>query len=366
MQSGKLAYIDAVRGCAILLVVLVHQAGAVDHILPLGPIAHQIGQYGHLGVQLFFVASALTLCLSFERRQNEERRLTKFYLRRFFRIAPMYYFAIAIYFVVAKTLTGTIALFTPVNVLANVLFLHGFVPPALNDIVPGGWSIAGEMFFYAWFPFAFLSASWLHERFGLWPIMCFVASVLSLYALAWHIIPILSVYEIERGNVFYYWAPAQVPVFLIGLAGYFAFLRFPPASKSVNSLGFLVLTLATVLMWRSGYVAAFAWVPSLAAISFVFLMRALSLAATLPAWLQAVGRASYSMYILHFLVVWFMAPIIISIVAEIIPSGAAVLAISYPVTAGAAYGLAWVSLRIIEGPGIAAGRQILSSFNSRE
>lgn len=363
MGNAKLAYIDATRGLAILMVVLVHQAATVRSALPIGAVLDQVARYGQLGVQLFFVASALTLCLSFDKRQDEERRLLKFYVRRFFRIAPMYYLAIALYFAVAVLFTGTSERFTPLNVAANLLFVHGFVPPALNDVVPGGWSIAGEMFFYAWFPFAFLISSWMYEKFGLWSICAIAITAFGLYALAWHIIPMFTVYEVERGNVFYYWAPAQVPVFLVGIAAYFLFRRFPPSKAWTNVVCFTVVTAATVVMWRSGYVAAFAWVPGMAAVSFVFLMRALSLARTVPGWLQAVGRASYSMYILHFLVVWFMAPVVVGWAAQFTISGSLVLILSYPLTVVAAYALSWISLRAIENPGISLGRQIIARLN---
>lgn len=364
MENAKLAYIDATRGLAILMVVLVHHAAVVRDVLSIDPVLDQVARYGQLGVQLFFVASALTLCLSFYRRQGEEKRLLKFYARRFFRIAPMYYSAIALYFFVALYITGTEENFTFMNVAANLLFSHGFVPSALNDVVPGGWSIAGEMFFYAWFPFVFMMLAWLSERAGIWLILIISIIVFCIYALAWHIIPIITVYEIERGNVFYYWAPAQVPVFLVGIAAYFLSTRAPPSKGWVNIGGFTVLTAATVLMWRSGYVAAFAWVPSIAAVSFVFLMRALSLANTVPGWLQAVGRASYSMYILHFLVVWFAAPVVVGWVAQFAISGSLVLILTYPLRVVAAYALSRVSMRFIENPGILLGRQVIVRLSS--
>ncbi|WP_370237841.1 acyltransferase family protein [Brevundimonas sp.] len=365
MDSQKLGFIDAVRGIAILLVVLVHQSGAVADVVPLSALGHQIGEYGHMGVQMFFVASALTLGLSYARRRTENQALTRFYLRRLFRIAPMYWLAIGLYFVIATVFIGNSDAFTPVNVAANAVFVHGFVPGAINDVVPGGWSIAGEMFFYSWFPAAFIAASWLYDRHGIWPLMVITGSIFGAYAAAWHLIPEFTVYQITRGNIFYYWAPAQIPVFLIGLTGYFAWRTWAPTNAAVNLAAFMTLTAATVLMWRSGYVAAFAWVPSIAALSFVFLLRGLSTLNRLPSWLQEVGRVSYSMYILHFIVVWFGAPIAISWFAALVPVGDAVLLVTYPVTALVAFCMAWVSTRTIEAWGIAQGRKIIQRMDRR-
>lgn len=366
MDHQKLEFIDAVRGIAILLVVLVHQAGAVDAILPLSVVGRQIGDYGHMGVQMFFVASALTLGLSFARRRSENHALARFYIRRVFRIAPMYWLAIGLYFLVAVFLTGTSEKFTALNVAANVLFVHGFVPSAINDIVPGGWSIAGEMFFYSWFPAVFIGASWIYDRRGVGGLLLVAGTILVAYGAAWHMIPQFTVYEIARGNIFYYWAPAQVPVFIVGLTGYFAWKSWPPARAGINFAAFTVLTAATIVLWRSGYVAAFAWVPSIAAVSFVFLMRGVSTLGRLPSWIQEVGKVSYSMYILHFLVVWFIAPVVIRWIEPVMPFGDLVLGISYPLTAVAAFGLAWLSTRSIEAWGIAQGRKLIQQMSRRE
>src|SRR5690348_13706360 len=89
----KFDYIDAMRGIAILLVILVHSAFDLAIKGPAG----RIGAMGQFGVQMFFVASALTLCLSWEARRDEPHPMKSFLIRRFFRIAPMYYFGIAFY-----------------------------------------------------------------------------------------------------------------------------------------------------------------------------------------------------------------------------------------------------------------------------
>lgn len=38
------------------------------------------------------------------------------------------------------------------EVATIALFVHGFHPQSINSVVPGGWSIAVEMTFYAVFP----------------------------------------------------------------------------------------------------------------------------------------------------------------------------------------------------------------------
>ena len=147
------------------MVILVHSGQRIDGI---SPILKGISAYGQMGVQLFFIASAFTLCLSHEKRKIEKYSLTNFYIRRFFSIAPLYYLGITLYFIIEIT-KGFVShdindsQYSLVNVLANVFFVNGFYPPANNNIVPGGWSIGTEFAFYAIFP----ATLWLAYKWGL-------------------------------------------------------------------------------------------------------------------------------------------------------------------------------------------------------
>lgn len=120
MQTEKLSYIDVLRGIAVLLVISVHHGMLFMQL----PLIHYVSGFGQMGVQLFFVASAYTLCLSASRRTEPARN---FYIRRYFRIAPLYYFAIVLYTIVVYTQatfggadrTADYSLF---NIAANVFF----------------------------------------------------------------------------------------------------------------------------------------------------------------------------------------------------------------------------------------------------
>jgi exopolysaccharide production protein ExoZ len=87
----RLGYIDALRGYAILGVIVVHVAQCVPRLeWPLSLVASQ----GARGVQLFFVVSGLTLMLSWHARNDG---IAAFYVRRVFRIVPMFWLAIALF-----------------------------------------------------------------------------------------------------------------------------------------------------------------------------------------------------------------------------------------------------------------------------
>lgn len=350
LPTRRFGHIDLARGFAILLVILVHQFRATEAVVQLDPITSAVGAYGQMGVQLFFIASALTLCMS----QSRSKR--GFYIRRLFRIAPLYYCAIVLYALVDFLGYGKTGPYTVGNVSANLFFVHGFVPEAINGVVPGGWSIAAEMTFYAVFPFAFAIADRVNRRWGPAPIAWGALGAFALYVTAWHVIPMGSVYTITRNNIFYYWPPAHVIVFWIGMAAYFLNKR---PTLWVDLAGFILPTSAAMMLWGSGYPAAFAIIPGLSALSFVFLINLLARLPERQTIFHAIGRASYSMYVLHFLVVWFVAPVLIDVASRYVP-GALVLAITFPITVAIAFAAASLTKMFIEDPGIEWGRRLLN------
>src|SRR5580658_858049 len=149
--TNRFDYLTALRGWAASGVVLVHMYALPTPKPALSPILVPLVWGGLLGVPLFYVLSAFTLSLSASRRGGEP--IVDFYIRRFFRIAPLFYVMIGVY------------LYTfgekPVSVvLANLLFVNNFMLPddAYASIVAAGWSISVEMLFYAVFPVFFLVA----------------------------------------------------------------------------------------------------------------------------------------------------------------------------------------------------------------
>jgi len=87
-EVPKYDYIDALRGLAVLGVVSVHTTQLVR---PASAGLQTLATAGGSGVQLFYLASALTLFLSLATRKSTERNSTlKFFIRRYFRIAPCF------------------------------------------------------------------------------------------------------------------------------------------------------------------------------------------------------------------------------------------------------------------------------------
>lgn len=145
---NRYAFIDALRGYAILAVIAFHVSYNVTN---LDANVRQFASAGAAGVQLFFVVSALTMMLSWQARADGIRA---FYVRRLFRIAPMFWLSIPVFL----ALRGFIPTQWSTNgtswgdVFASILFINGWHPDSINNVVFGGWSIAVEMTFYLVFP----------------------------------------------------------------------------------------------------------------------------------------------------------------------------------------------------------------------
>ena len=364
--NEKLEYIDSARGIAILMVILVHTSLSLPK---LPPWAKEMASYGQLGVQLFFVISAFTLCLSSERRQEESHATSNYLIRRFFRIAPLYYFGILWYFFylsLQRSLKkGAFRIadgYTLPNMLANFSLLHGFYPPANNSIVPGGWSIGTEVAFYVCFPLLFLVFGKLSQRSTARFLL------LSLLVIGGH-------YLLERGYLL--WSGAsldnnsflydnllnQLPVFLLGILAYFLTRHhgFAGLPLVVNLFFLCIFAWLTGILWHMelSVVQPFMLVPLTAALAFVFLVNLLAQTPRLnPRFLQRIGQVSYSMYILHFLFAWDGMQLINRQLGD---NGNQILrlGIYYLLTVALTFFFALITEKLIEQPGIRAGRQLV-------
>ncbi|WP_298848853.1 acyltransferase [uncultured Ruegeria sp.] len=208
--------LDALRGIAAVAVVFVHAV----HIHPLG-VEHKdwSTDYFSMGVPLFFIISAFSMSLAYPGGVSLDRSWT-YALRRFFRIAPLFYvMLIAWLYAGVQAETGTI--------LKNVTFLFGFVPNEQTSLVPAGWSIGVEVIFYLLFPFLW---AWRN----IW-----AALLLFLIAcLGWAAINLNSQGEVPD---YYYWTNflTNAPFFALGLIAWCIYQT--TKASLMRPLGFLAL-----------------------------------------------------------------------------------------------------------------------------
>ncbi|WP_300493020.1 acyltransferase [uncultured Methylophaga sp.] len=230
--------LDGVRGLAVIIVLLSHTSGR-DQTL------HSSLDFlgiGHVGVYLFFVLSGYLLMnnLLIEFKNNGSISLNKYFVRRFFRIAPLYYLVITYVFIL-QIYSGEI----------NTKYLH------INDGLQGYikhlifykgdsvfWTIPTEVFFYLLLPLIFIFSIKFHERwiilmsglvifFGIWTLLS-ISKIVD-----W--IPQPKIIDIKQGSQF-------LEVFLIGCMA--AFLKEKKwFNKTVlSSQGIIIINITAIIL----------------------------------------------------------------------------------------------------------------------
>lgn len=105
----KYKFIDTSIALAILLVVLVLTAQCLTN---LDGFTLLLSKYSQMGVKLFFIVSAFTLCLSYKSRIHESKREFKFYYTSIFQFRANVlsgYFTLFFYFFLNSHLSTKIA-----------------------------------------------------------------------------------------------------------------------------------------------------------------------------------------------------------------------------------------------------------------
>jgi exopolysaccharide production protein ExoZ len=345
----RFAYIDALRGYAILGVIVAHTVYNTPY-----PFLDQIASAGARGVQLFFVTSAIALMYAWHAHANGTRN---FYIRRLFRIAPMLWLAIPLTYASNHMTSPEYAASWDqiLAMLATTVFLHGALPQWLNSAVAGSWTIAVEATFYILFPLLVTYITTLPRA-----LVAFCGS-LMLAAAAWPILIYLaeafgSTSVVAKNFAFMSFA-MQAPCFLIGIATYFLIRKTETPRWSPTAAGIISLICIAALMAATKSVLPYiGFALAFGAAAYSLAHRPSLFVNTGMCWLGAI---SYSAYFWHFLVIRALAPLHLNSMVLLVATMAITCALSA------------VTYHFIERPMIAFGARLsqssrLEEFSSRE
>lgn len=370
MEIKKYSFIDALRGWAILGVILVHTS---QSFAPSSALLQKIASQGAFGVQLFYLTSAFTLFLSFNSRQGnlEKKPIQNFYIRRFFRIAPLFYIAIFVYFIKDG--------FSPRHwapdgiqawhVLTTFLFVNGWHPTSINSVVPGCWSVAVEMNFYLFLPFLFRFLNSLNKAIFSVFITLILGLVLSrvteyIYA---PFFPQDQQYLVSAFSSLYS-LHANLSIFCLGFVLYFLFKNLNPVnSKTRNKRQSLVYSAIALYMMTVLPFGGYAYIPQhfLYGISFLIFSYALAiypLNLFVNPVTELIGKLSFSMYLIHFLVIDIASKLFLIPISQM-PHNLSFFLAFILVTSLTTL-LSKVTYLFIEKPGQRLGKYIIS-FNKK-
>src|SRR6478609_6857089 len=139
-RRGLLPGLHGLRAMAAIMVLLFH-LHAIPHLAVPGLLPWIATHFG-LGVHLFFALSAFSLAWA---NPQAASRPGPYLVKRFFRIAPLYWLlATLILLVGGWPGTG--------RVLAEYGFAFNFIPGWQGGLVPAGWTVGVEMPFYVLLP----------------------------------------------------------------------------------------------------------------------------------------------------------------------------------------------------------------------
>ena len=349
--------IHGLRGIAALAVVLFH----LIHVGGVSPpnLFEFIGRDFGYSVHLFFILSAFSLMYSTEPWINRPDWLANYFIKRFFRIAPLFYFMIALWIAAGLFKVGVLK--DPVEIILNLTFTFGFVP--FSGFVWGGWSVGVEMIFYAVFPVVLLLIRTHRAALLLLIISIIVSSALrsALYLQDINAKPLPA----------YYWSyfsfASNMCFFSMGIYAYLFSQSYKEHPRLLNvyvpiaatviiggllssDLGALLYSSARldIVLWGIGLSALCAWQshqPSVVIASDA---------------LEYLGERSYSIYLLHPVIIFSLKGYLLKLYDLCVPIAggysfficAAILMVVILVVVECSY-------RLIEVPGINLGRKLI-------
>ena len=362
--------LEGLRGLASLWVVLGHICILTSFHLP-------ILSDPAIGVDLFILLSGYLMAKNYVERKEKEpwtesATFKKFWLRRFFRIAPLYYVLLIVaigfgnYFGEARDIIGHFYSETQtnssrysdssfLNILTHVTFTFGFLPHfSFNTVLPD-WSIGLEMQFYFLFPFIMLAVMKLGFARGCFAVIIVCLAAKSLFPNYFAAFPMPSMILIKLN------------LFIAGM--------FIAEAIRGKSMRYVIFAMVSVLVGI--------YIPNdlnlyhvLAQIGLILMMVTIlwprnedgnwAKALRLPRWMLTnkvsvyMGDVSYSVYLLHLLIV---IPVVAFLLSNTqfaaLPAAIRFIsasAIILPVT----YGIATLLYKFIEKPGIKLGKAVIS------
>lgn len=360
LKMNKLKFIDALRGLAIIGVIIVHTGQHGNTKLPW--YISKFVEEGARGVQLFFLASAFTLFLSFNNRVNKEKNATRnFFIRRFFRIAPMYYLGIVYYFFQNNFGTdfqlGGKTLSSIPLIISNITFIHGVSPYYINTLVPGGWSISVEFMFYALVPLLFACVKNLNQSLVFFITTTVLTSIIKFYFLKYPLIEDSPLWA----DFLFLNIINQLPVFALGLMFYFIVIKNENLSNISKSslLALSVLVFCHLCMPYMNIISNHIFF----SIGFLILAYALSKNGFIilnNAIIRYIGTISFSMYLVHIAVLYWLDYFNFT---DYFESGSKNFLVRSLITIGLSILVSTIFYRLIEVPGQKLGKKMIEKLN---
>ena len=346
---------DVLRGIAACSVVAFHvlylsgqRYGELPHVV--------VGRFDFF-VRLFFAVSAFSIAYAWRHRLVSLLDVRRFYVKRFFRIAPLFYFVMALGLIYGKAIHDH----QPdlYAWLLSLMFIFQFAPGVHGSLVGGGWSIGVEWMFYVSFPLmiAILTRPW-H--------CLIVAIIFSLVAVIGQ--GFYSSYlngALREFSLLFFLSHVQY--FVVGIAVLLISERnrVLPLSQGLRGVVVVAALFAVIVYFNLSRV-----VPEEIALTVLIFVMLYYSVLGLPVWLDNVstrwlGRISYSVYLVQFPVIQALNESgVYSFISGGAGDGGVAFMASSILTIVLVVGVSALTYNYVELPGQALGRYFTSSIRS--
>jgi exopolysaccharide production protein ExoZ len=173
-QTGKLDWVQALRGIAALMVVICHTRSNLL-LTPLDAFATAFMLPGAMGVDLFFLVSGFIMVYTTGRSDGSVHYTLDFAAKRFARVWPVYAVLSSLYLVIAAYPHFSSTPWPDIG--RGLLFLpvDARKPPYYSLPFGLGWTLNFEMYFYLVFALSMLAGRWRWLAFYGWMLVMLVA-----------------------------------------------------------------------------------------------------------------------------------------------------------------------------------------------
>ncbi|TSJ38600.1 acyltransferase [Mucilaginibacter corticis] len=296
-------------------------------------------------------------------------------MRRFFRIAPLYYLAGLFYILVVvfnnyvsfQSKWYPIIHLSPIKLIANFTFLNGIYLPAIDYLPPGGWSVGDEMLFYLAIPLLFSKITSLKKAFliltGSIIVSFIVQTLLYFFIIKYTHYSWVTV----RGWQFYFWLPNQFPVFCFGILLFFIISSDKIKYKEwMICLSIVLIVLLSFYNYQLTFPKVLIQREYLYSAAFCFFAFSLSKTKLrfLVSPVNKFGKVSFSMYLIHFVVIDVIWQAFKLIFHDGVNSDINFI-IVYGLTIFITYLISQITYRYIERKGISKGETYIEKIKQK-
>ncbi len=351
MHKLYLPGIQGLRATAAICVVIFHVCYINKPNLELpGILAVPVSHMG-LSVHLFFIISSFSLMHTYRDAIQSEGWMRTYFIKRFFRIAPLFYFMLIFNY------GSFIWNIDPWILLSNITFTFNFFPSLYGSVIWAGWTLGVEFPIYLILPI-FIGRDW---RTRYWLLIVTLTFIISFAARTYLVGPAFP------KDYAYYSLFSNLAAFGLGCFAFHCFQKHPEKRQLFKITGLLGVVFLFALRDKpfgsdAHYYSTLFWFIPLTAICIWQAQENSPIfGAPLLRW---AGDRSYSIYLWHPYIVYNLMISgfyrwIYSFCAAIekwafIPACIVTIAIVFCV--------AELSYRIIETPGQKLGDRLIKKF----